>query len=139
MRSQPETNRFYYLNLHEKLHRRIAESTRCLALCDAIERTRALSSTWLCVGRSFNGTPSRRHQDLMEVLVGTDRDAAAAAMRDHVVTSMHQAIQRLEPYFRARKVQGKTYSRKQFTIELPADLPTASAIENGSQASPAEL
>jgi hypothetical protein len=52
---------------------------------------------------------------------------------------MHQAIQRLEPYFRARKVQGKTYSRKQFTIELPADLPTASAIENGSQASPAEL
>ena len=40
MRSQPETNRFYYLNLHEKLHRRISECTRCPALCDAIERTR---------------------------------------------------------------------------------------------------
>jgi DNA-binding GntR family transcriptional regulator len=119
MRSQPETNRFYYLNLHEKLHRRISECTRCPALCDAIERTRALSSTWLCVGRAFNG-PSRRHQDLMEVLVGTDRDASAAAMRDHVITSMQRAIERLEPYFRARKTQGKTYSRKQFTIELPA-------------------
>ena len=55
----------------------------------------------------------------MEVLVGTDRDASAAAMREHVVTSMQRAIERLEPYFRARKAQGKTYSRKQFTIELP--------------------
>jgi len=119
MRSQPETNRFYYLNLHEKLHRRISECTRCPALCDAIERTRALSSTWLCAGKAVNG-PSRRHQDLMEVLVGTDRDASAAAMREHVITSMQRAIERLEPYFRARKTQGKTYSRKQFTIELPA-------------------
>jgi DNA-binding GntR family transcriptional regulator len=119
MRSQPETNRFYYLNLHEKLHRRIAECTRCPALCDAIERTRALSSTWLCAGRTSNG-PSRRHQDLMEVLVGTDRDASAVAMRDHVLTSMQRAIERLEPYFRARKTQGKTYSRKQILIEPPA-------------------
>jgi DNA-binding GntR family transcriptional regulator len=120
MRAQPETNRFYYLNLHEKLHRRIAECTRCQPLCDAIERTRALSSTWLCVGRAFNGAAVRRHQDLMEVLVGTDRDASAAAMREHVVSSMLRAVERLEPYFRARTVQGKTYSRKQFTIQLTA-------------------
>jgi DNA-binding GntR family transcriptional regulator len=136
MRSQTETNRFYYLNLHEKLHRRIAECTRCPALCDAIERTRALSSTWLCVGRAFNGTPSRRHQDLMAVLVGKDRDASAAAMREHVITSMQQAIERLEPYFRARKAQGKTYSRKQFTIELPAVTGTNG---DASQPSPAEI
>jgi hypothetical protein len=56
----------------------------------------------------------------MEVLVGMDREASAAAMREHVITSMQQALERLEPYFRARKAQGKTYSRKQFTIELPA-------------------
>ena len=121
MRSQPETNRFYYLNLHEKLHRRIAECTRCPALCDAIERTRALSSTWLCVGRSFNGTPSRRHQDLMEVLVGIGSRCVGrshARPRDHQYAA--SALERLEPYFRARKAQGKTYSRKQFTIELPA-------------------
>jgi DNA-binding GntR family transcriptional regulator len=134
MRSQTETNRFYYLNLHEKLHRRISECTRCPALCDAIERTRALSSTWLCVGRSFNGTPSRRHQGLMEVLVGSDREASAAAMRDHVTTSMHQALERLEPYFRARKAQGKTYSRKQFSIELAAGKPA----EINTEASQAE-
>jgi DNA-binding GntR family transcriptional regulator len=117
LRSQTDGNRFYYLNLHEKLHRRIAECTRCPALCDAIERTRALSSTWLCVGRSFDGTPSRRHQDLMEVLAGMDKDAAAAAMREHVITSMHRALERLEPYFRARSTQGKTYSRKHFRID----------------------
>jgi DNA-binding GntR family transcriptional regulator len=119
LRCQQEANRFYYLNLHEKLHRRIAECTRCPALCDAIEKTRALSSTWLCVGRVVNnGDISRRHLDLMEVLAGNDRDASAAAMREHVISSMQRALERLEPYFRARKVQGKTYSRKQFRIEL---------------------
>jgi len=66
-----------------------------------------------------NGHPSRRHQDLLEVLVGNDRDAAAAAMREHVITSMQRALERLEPYFRTRKAQCKTYSRKQFRIELP--------------------
>jgi hypothetical protein len=63
----------------------------------------------------------------MEVLVGMDRDASAAAMRDHVITSMQRAIERLEPYFRARKAQGKTYSRKQFSIELTAATETSQA------------
>lgn len=135
LRSQSEGNRFYYLNLHEKLHRRIAECTRCQALCDAIERTRALSSTWLCVGRAFYGTPSRRHQDLMEVLVGTDRDAAAAAMREHVISSMQRAMERLEPYFHARKAQGATYSRKHFRIEIPPELESeASAQPSAAEA-----
>ena len=125
MSIQHETDRFHYLNLHSKLHRRIAECTRCPALCEAIEKTRALSSTWLCVARSFsNGTTPSRHVELMEVLVRGDREAAAAAMREHVTTSMQRALERLEPYFRARKTHGKTYSRnpkKQFAVELPAD------------------
>ena len=125
MSIQYETDRFHYLNLHSKLHRRIAECTRCPALCEAIEKTRALSSTWLCVARSFsNGTPPSRHVELMEVLVRGNREAAAAAMREHVTTSMQRALERLEPYFRARKTHGKTYSRnpkKQFAVELPAD------------------
>src|ERR1035438_1196967 len=48
---QAEVNRFVYLNLHEKLHRRIAECSRCGALCDAIRKTAALASTWLCATR----------------------------------------------------------------------------------------
>lgn len=133
LRSQPDGNRFYYLNLHEKLHRRIAESTRCPALCDAIERTRALSSTWLCVGRAFDGKPSHRHQDLLQVLTGDDRDASAAAMREHVTTSMRRALERLEPYFQARTAQGQTYSRKQLAIAIPAD-----GDGNSDKTSPAE-
>lgn len=125
MSVQAETNRFHYLNLHEKLHRRIAECARCQALCDAIEKTRALSSTWLCVARTFsNGQAPSRHQELLQVLVTGDRDAAAAAMREHVSSSMTRALERLEPYFRAGKMHGKTYSRnpkKQFSVELPTD------------------
>ena len=124
MSVQQESNRFHYLNLHSRLHRRIAECTRCPALCEAIEKTRALSSTWLCVARTFSdGDAPRRHSELMEVLVNGDREAAAKAMREHVTSSMQRALERLEPYFRARKTHGKTYSRnpkKQFVIELPA-------------------
>src|SRR5205807_7149694 len=66
MSGQHESDRFHYLNSHSKLHRRIAECTRCPALCEAIEKTRALSSTWLCVARSFSdGTAPHRHLDLM--------------------------------------------------------------------------
>src|SRR5260370_21945276 len=92
MSAQPETNRFHYLNLHEKLHRRIAECARCPALCDAIEKTRALSSTWLCVARTFsNGHAPSRPQELMKVLVNGDREAAAAAMRDHASSILQRA------------------------------------------------
>jgi len=77
------------------------------------------------VARSFsNGHAPRRHQELVEVLVNGDRDSAATAMREHVTSSMQRALERLEPYFRARKTHGKTYSRnpkKQFVVELPAE------------------
>src|SRR5215510_11307154 len=49
MSVQPD--RFLYLGLHEKLHRRIAECARCPALSEAIEKTHALASTWFCVTR----------------------------------------------------------------------------------------
>jgi hypothetical protein len=44
-------------------------------------------------------------------------------MREHVTSSMQRAIERLEPYFKARKTQGNTYSRnpkKQFSVPSPA-------------------
>jgi DNA-binding GntR family transcriptional regulator len=129
MSVQQETSRFHYLNLHERLHRGIAECTRCPALCEAIEKTRALSSTWLCVARRFsNGHAPRSHLELMAVLVKGDREAAAAAMREHVNTSMQRALERLEPYFRAGKTHGKTYSRnpkKQFSVEFPSEIAPA--------------
>jgi len=40
-------------------------------------------------------------------------------MRENITSSMQRAIERLEPYFKARKTQGETYSRnpkKQFSV-----------------------
>jgi len=124
MSAQTDTNRFVYLSQHERLHRRIAECARCQALCDAIERTSALASTWLCAARpSSSDRPPHRHQDLMNVLVGDDPAAAAEAMRDHIQRSMENALLRLEPYFRLRKQYAATYtrsSRKRLAIEVAA-------------------
>jgi DNA-binding GntR family transcriptional regulator len=110
--SQTEGDRFLYLSLHEKLHRRIAECTGCPALCDAIEKNHVLASTWLCVTRrAAPGESPRRHQDLVEVLVTGDPVAAAEAMRAHINSALHNTLQRLEPYFQLREVNGKTYAR----------------------------
>src|SRR5262245_1213522 len=44
-----QSDRIPYLVWHEKLHRRIAECTRCPALSTTIEQTNALASIWFCV------------------------------------------------------------------------------------------
>src|ERR1700730_14081430 len=76
---QQAVNRVYYLNLHEAFHRRIAECSGCPALCQAIERTRALSSTWLC-GSKISASLAHIHQDLVDVLVKGDSNAAGEAI-----------------------------------------------------------
>jgi DNA-binding GntR family transcriptional regulator len=107
-----EGNRFIYLNLHEKLHRRIAECARCTALTDAIAKTAALASTWLCATRATRpGNPPSHHQNLIKVLVAGDPGAASEAMRQHIRSSMEHALQRLEPWFQLQKVHPQTYSR----------------------------
>src|SRR5215470_6942245 len=95
-------NRFLYLSLHEKLHRRIAECTRCQPLVDAIQRNHVLASTWLCTPKPASAGPSHRHQDLAEALAAGDRSRAAEAMLDHVNHALENTLQRLEPYFQMR-------------------------------------
>jgi DNA-binding GntR family transcriptional regulator len=115
--TQQEGNRFVYLSLHEKLHRRIAECARCAALCDAINRTSALASTWLCATRAATpANPPSHHEDLMKVLAGDDPGAAAEQMRAHIRSSMANAMRRLEPWFRLHKEFTQTYSR---TVKMP--------------------
>jgi len=109
---QTDGNRATYLVLHEKLHRRIAECARCPALSDAIEKTHALASTWLCATRpaSHDGAPTR-HQELIRVLSSGDAAAAVEAMREHVNRSMKNTLERLEPSFKLRKSRGQSYAR----------------------------
>lgn len=112
MAYQPEADRVHYLTLHEKLHRRIADCARCESLSDAIEKTHALASTWMCVGRSGSEEQKRTpHQILMEVLCSGDSEAAGEAMRRHIVSSQTRALERLQPYFELHKANGATYAR----------------------------
>ena len=110
--TQPES-RLVYLTLHEKFHRRIADCARCIALSEAIEKTHALSSTWLCNGhRATPDMAPHRHQDLMAIIARRDAAAAAEAMREHVHSSMNRALERLKPYFDLSKDGVNTYTRK---------------------------
>ena len=107
---------------HQKLHRRIAECTRCRALSATIQQTNVLASMWFCVARQpSSGDPKRRHQDLIEVLSHGNTDEAAAAMRAHIAHGLRHTLEALEPYFRLRKVRGKTFSRTR--SHHPDDLP----------------
>jgi DNA-binding GntR family transcriptional regulator len=113
MSAQQETHRSLYLGLHEKLHLQIAEYGRCPALCEAIEKTCALSSIWLCVGRDSTDEHNapRRHQELLEVLGKGDPDDAAEAMRRHIVSSCDAMLRRLEAYFLLGNSEAQAYSR----------------------------
>jgi DNA-binding GntR family transcriptional regulator len=113
MSAAPETNRAVYLSLHERLHHQIAEYGRCRSLCDALEKTCALSSIWLCIGRPVpdgHNTP-HRHRDLIEALGQGDPDTAAVAMEEHIATSRDSILERLEPYFRLGDTSGQAFVR----------------------------
>ncbi len=126
--SQPDRDRFLYLTLHEKLHRRIAEGARCQPLCDAIEKNHVLASTWLCVPRPAPfDDPPRRHQDLVDALVKGDPEVAAEAMRRHIDNALKNTMNRLESYFQIRQADGTTYTRslkKQAKPAQPAQRPS---------------
>jgi DNA-binding GntR family transcriptional regulator len=107
---QPE--RTPYLNLHQKLHRRIAECTHCAPLCEAIEKTHALSTIWIGVMRKPSASDSAtRHQELVDALASGDPAVAAEAVRGHLHVGLQRALEVLEPYFRLRKANGRTFFR----------------------------
>jgi GntR family transcriptional regulator, rspAB operon transcriptional repressor len=113
MAMQADSDRFHYLSLHEKLHRRIADCARCPSLSEAIEKTHALASTWMCVARPSNPDQPKRtpHQDLVEALSSGEPQRAAEAMRSHILSSQNRAIERLKPYFRLQETHGTVYPR----------------------------
>jgi DNA-binding GntR family transcriptional regulator len=110
--TQTESNRFLYLSVHEKLHRRIAECTRCQPLLEAIEKNHVLSSTWLCKARPpSTERPRRAHRELVDVIVKGSPSAAAEAMRAHIKSALENTLQRLEPYFKLHASSGESYQR----------------------------
>jgi len=113
-----QPDRMLYLGLHQKLHRRIAECTRCESLCEAIDKTHALASIWFCVMRKPAQDDSpRRHQDLADVLTTGEAAQAAEAMRQHIAVGMAHVIEVLEPYFKLRKANGRTFYRSEKKVK----------------------
>jgi DNA-binding GntR family transcriptional regulator len=110
--TQTEGDRFLYLSLHEKLHRRIAEGAHCQPLCDAIEKNQVLASTWLCMPYQPNpDEPPRRHQDLAAALVKNEPESAAEAMRLHIHQALNNTLNRLQPHFRKYDANGSPFAR----------------------------
>ena len=110
--AEQETSRQQFVIWHQKLHKRIAECTRCRALSDTIEQTNILASMWICVARQPSpDDPKRRHQDLVEILCHGSIDEAGDAMRGHIACGLQHTIAVLEPYFRFRTASGKTFFR----------------------------
>jgi DNA-binding GntR family transcriptional regulator len=107
-----QSDRTPYVLSHQKLHRRIAECTRCPALSATIEKQNVLASIWFCMARPpSTGAPSRRHQDLITILCRGNPEHAAEAMREHIAGGLKHTMSVLEPYFRLRKASGKTFFR----------------------------
>jgi DNA-binding GntR family transcriptional regulator len=105
-------DRFLYLGVHEKLHRRIAECSSCQPLLEAIERNHVLASTWLCKARTTSaGAPRRAHRELVDVIVKESPIVAAEAMRVHIQAALDNTLHRLEPYFRLHESRGEAYQR----------------------------
>ena len=64
-----KSDRIPYVIEHHKLHRRIAECTRCATLSATIEQMNVLSSIWFCVNRKPSpDDPRHRHRDLLDAL-----------------------------------------------------------------------
>src|SRR5688572_29286535 len=64
-----ESERRQFVIWHRKLHRRIAECTRCVALSSTIDQTNVLAAMWFCVAQQPpSDGPRRRHRDLLEIL-----------------------------------------------------------------------
>jgi DNA-binding GntR family transcriptional regulator len=116
----PGSNRVIYLSLHEKLHWRIAECTRCKPLCDALKHTSALASTWLCMANVTPQSVPNVHQNLLKVLAEGEPLAAGEAMRLHIQRRRDKTLASLQPYFEMRSKFVDTFSRtpkKQISVK----------------------
>lgn len=78
---------------HFQFHMRIAESSGCVALQDMIQKNSVLIFNWLfdVTGHQI-ARSSRFHQELADILAGTDPDAAQAASRAHVRYGIEEIV-----------------------------------------------
>jgi DNA-binding GntR family transcriptional regulator len=82
--SDPELQ-YVVHTLHFELHMRVAEYARCEELKDAIEKNQVLIYNWFFdLATNRRSLPAGFHSQLMEIVTGSDPNAADEAMRSHV-------------------------------------------------------
>ena len=115
-----QQDRMVFLDVHQKLHARVAQCARCPALLDAIEKTHALSSIWFCAMRQVREDDSpTRHSELVDAICSNDPVRAAEAVRFHLVDALRWTMEILEPYFKLRKATGRTFYRSDRKLKGP--------------------
>jgi DNA-binding GntR family transcriptional regulator len=117
-----QQDRMVFLDVHQKLHSRIAQCSRCPALLDAIEKTHALASIWFCVMRQVREDDSpTRHSDLVDAICTNDPARGAEAVRHHLADALRWTMDILEPYFKLRTATGRTFYRSDRKLKQPLD------------------
>jgi len=117
---QPEGNWTICLNLHEKLHRRVAECARCQALADELSRVNALGSIWLLAMHPREHVTT--HEKLVNILITEDPEAVALAMRAHIKSELEVSLPSLRQWIDQRKVP-RTYARETRIARLKPGTP----------------
>ena len=98
---------------HQSFHKRIAEYGRCRSLCEALEKTHALSTLWLAlIPRPSTKDGRACHVDLVEALSSKDPAVAADAVRRHIALGLEQSMEALEPYFRLGATTDRPFRRR---------------------------
>jgi len=95
---EPADSRFLFSvhTYHMQFHMRIAELSRCLGLCRAIDKEQVLIFNWLYdIAANRRTQPEEFHSTLAEALCSGDPLAADAAMRLHVRYGLDQVLERL--------------------------------------------
>jgi DNA-binding GntR family transcriptional regulator len=98
-RPDDEELRFSTQTLHINLHMRIAECTGCTPLYKMLEKNQVLIFNWIFDLAANSEMPRNWHRDLIEVLVGSDPDAACLAMGHHIRTGMQEIQDRINARF----------------------------------------
>jgi DNA-binding GntR family transcriptional regulator len=119
-RNQQNGEPVVYPDVHQELHLRIAECTRCDALLEAIGKTLALSSAWLGAVRGLESfKPQGGHRDLIRILSTATPTDAGETMRSHIRSNLEIALRALEPCFKLRERSRHTYCRTAGKLPRP--------------------
>ena len=98
--------------LHMHLHLRLAECTGCMALVRSIQLNQTLVFKWLLdTAYQRPPKPPRWHGKLIEIVSGSDPEAATAAMRVHTRHGLNAVLEALTPLSGLESLDWNRFSR----------------------------